>query len=131
MEDKLLVLDTSTVRVKGSGVIDLRSEEVDLLLRPAPKRPRFFSLATPLVVDGTLSDFRVGVAPGGLLGTAFRLSYAYIIVPFQLVTQRSPPREGADICAPEIVRSIEYMVVPAEEEVPMEETGGFAESPVP
>ena len=131
MKDKLLVLDTSTVRVKGSGVIDLQSEEVDLLLKPAPKRARFFSLATPLVVGGSFSDFRVGVAPGGLLGTALRLSYAYVVVPFQLLTQRSPPRDGADICLSGADRSIEYMALPTEEIVPREETGGFMESPVP
>lgn len=48
MRTKSLILDTTRVRVNGSGTVDFRTEEVDLVLQPAPKRPQFYSLATPL-----------------------------------------------------------------------------------
>ena len=131
IKERQLVLDTSRVRVKGSGEIDLRSEKVDFVLKPAPKRPKFFSLATPLVIDGTFSDFRAGVSPGGILGTALRWSYAYIAVPLQMLTERSPPQDGSDICTPGIDQQALAVPEPAGETDPAAEPGGFSESPVP
>ncbi len=131
MKDRQLVLDTSRVRVKGTGEVDLRSEKVDFLLRPDPKRPKFFSLATPLVVDGTFSDFRAGIAPGGVLETALRWSYAYVVVPIRLLTERSLPQDGSDICTPGVAQSAPASPDTAGETDATREPGGFSESPVP
>jgi len=90
MRTKSLILDTTRVRVNGSGTVDFRTEEVDLVLQPAPKRPQFYSLATPLVVDGTFSDFTVGATPADLVGTVLRVYYPYLVVPFELLTRGGP-----------------------------------------
>jgi uncharacterized protein involved in outer membrane biogenesis len=61
LEDFLL--DTRRITVAGSGVLDLQTEALDLLLAPRPKRPSLVSLAKPVAITGTLASPRVSVAP--------------------------------------------------------------------
>jgi uncharacterized protein involved in outer membrane biogenesis len=61
LEDFLL--DTRRITVAGSGVLDLQTEALNLLLAPRPKRPSLVSLAKPVVITGTLAVPRVSVAP--------------------------------------------------------------------
>ena len=49
-----LIADTEPVLLTGEGRLDLKSEELDFLLRGHPKNPRFFSFRTPVHVKGTL-----------------------------------------------------------------------------
>jgi uncharacterized protein involved in outer membrane biogenesis len=53
--DKLLV-DTSQVTIAGSGVLNLDTERVDLLLSPNPRQTRLVSFANPVRVTGTLGE---------------------------------------------------------------------------
>jgi hypothetical protein len=61
LEDFLL--DTRRITVAGSGVLDLQTEALDLVLAPRPKRPSLVSLAKPVAITGTLAVPRVSVAP--------------------------------------------------------------------
>ncbi|MFY9943837.1 MAG: AsmA-like C-terminal region-containing protein, partial [Desulfobacterales bacterium] len=60
LEDFLL--DTRRITVAGSGVLDLQTEALDLLLAPRPKRLSLVSLANPVAITGTLATPRVAVA---------------------------------------------------------------------
>jgi uncharacterized protein involved in outer membrane biogenesis len=60
LEDFLL--DTRRITVAGSGVLDLQTEALDLLLAPRPKRPSLVSLANPVAITGTLAAPAVSVA---------------------------------------------------------------------
>lgn len=57
--DRGILFDTRHMTVAGGGDIDLRSEEVELILKPQPKDPSLFSLATPLRVSGTLANLHL------------------------------------------------------------------------
>jgi hypothetical protein len=93
-----ILMDTSRMRVSGAGQADFEREALHLFLAPKPKSPQFFSLATPIEVTGTFTDFKVGVAPGGVADTLARQLFSIILVPLQKLTQPDLPRDGADVC---------------------------------
>jgi len=103
MEDGLLrpeafVIDTSKIRICGRGQVNFKTEQIDLKVAPTPKRPEFFSLATPLEVKGKFSDFGVGVQTGGLFGTSIRFITSPITVPLRRLAGKGLPTDGEDIC---------------------------------
>ena len=59
-----ILMDTSRMRVTGEGGADFARESVSLRLAPKPKSAQFFSLATPVQVNGSFTDFKIGVAQG-------------------------------------------------------------------
>lgn len=75
---KDMLFDTQRITVVGEGEINLGSEELDLVLKPKPKDPSLLSLATPILVGGTLADPSAGPdtlavakdAAGAVIGAA-------------------------------------------------------------
>jgi uncharacterized protein involved in outer membrane biogenesis len=72
--DKGIAMRTSKVDVVGSGTIDLRSEGLDLFIKPRARGGVGLSLSSPLVglvkVGGTLSKPSMGIDAAGTLRTA-------------------------------------------------------------
>jgi hypothetical protein len=93
-----ILMDTSRMRVAGEGRVDFDTETMHLRLAPKAKEPQFFSLATPIQVTGKLTDFKVGVAPGGVAETTVRFLTSLFVVPIEKLTKGRPPRDGADVC---------------------------------
>lgn len=93
-----LLIDTSRMRVHGTGGADFATEEIAFRFRPRAKGPVLLSLQPPVDVTGTMTDFRVGVAPGSFLGTVARFLGSVFVVPIQVLTQGRPPADGADVC---------------------------------
>ena len=60
MEANALVFDTEVVNVSGKGSISLKSEEMDLTLKPEPKDKSIASLNSPLHLRGTFAKPDVG-----------------------------------------------------------------------
>jgi hypothetical protein len=93
-----ILMDTTRMRVAGEGRVDFDTETMHLRLAPKAKEPQFFSLATPIQVTGKLTDFKVGVAPGGVAETTLRFLTSVFVVPIEKLTKGRPPRDGADVC---------------------------------
>lgn len=93
-----LLMDTSRIQVKGTVEVDFNRNWIESFLRPVPKRSQFFSLATPIRISGPISDFYIGVSPGGAIQTVVRLVTAYIIVPVQWITQHKLPEDETAAC---------------------------------
>ena len=93
-----ILMDTSRMRVSGVGQADFEREALHLYLAPKPKSPQFFSLATPVQVTGTFTEYKIGVAPGGVADTLARQLFSIVAVPLQKLTQPEIPRDGADVC---------------------------------
>jgi uncharacterized protein involved in outer membrane biogenesis len=72
--DKGIALRTAKVDVVGSGTVDLRSERLDLGIKPRPRSGVGLSLSTPLAglvrVNGTLANPSMGIDAAGTLKTA-------------------------------------------------------------
>ncbi len=96
-QDQIL-MDTSRMRVSGTGTVDFDTEALAFRLVPTAKSPQFFSLATPIGVTGTITDFKIGVSGSDVLETTARLFTSVIVVPLQSLAGRKLPRDGADVC---------------------------------
>jgi AsmA family protein len=92
------MIDTNKVRICGEGEVDFKKEQIDLVVAPTPKRPEFFSLATPLAVRGSFSEFKMGIQSGGLVGTVIRFVTSPFAVPFARIIDKGLPENGGDVC---------------------------------
>jgi hypothetical protein len=59
------LVDSTEVTVVGQADLDLKTEQIDALLKPGPKDPSLLSLALPLRIKGTLGTPDVGVTESG------------------------------------------------------------------
>lgn len=66
MQTNAFVFDTAVVNVEGGGVVNLKNEEMDLMLNPKPKESSVASLNSPLYVRGTFSKPQVSPDVGKL-----------------------------------------------------------------
>jgi len=104
MTQRSILMDTSRMRVSGEATADFREQRVHARLKPKAKRPQFFSLATPITVDGTFKDFGVGVKPRSLLGTVVRLAASPIEVPIRYIAGDVLPADGTADCSAALER---------------------------
>jgi uncharacterized protein involved in outer membrane biogenesis len=56
-----LLLDTQRITIAASGVMNLETEELNVVIAPRPKRPSLVSLANPVRIGGTLAKPEVSV----------------------------------------------------------------------
>lgn len=98
LSQEQLVIDTSRMRVSGTASADFGSETVAMRLQPQAKSAQFLSLATPIEVSGSFSDFRVGANPGDVMQTVVRLATSIFWVPLQKLFSDKVPADGSDVC---------------------------------
>ncbi len=79
------VFDTEIAILAGEGDINLRTEEVNFLLVPKPKRPSLVSLATNLRVSGSIVDPKVRPDTVSLLTTGAKFLSTLAIGPLGLL----------------------------------------------
>ena len=109
----VILIDTTKIRICGKGQVDFKNETIDLKMAPTPKKPEFFSLATPVEVKGKFADFGVGIQPGGLIGTTVRFIASPVTVPLQRIFSKDLPADGADVCGMAIGAEDRSAKVPA------------------
>ncbi len=98
LKPDVFLIDTTKIRICGKGRVDFKKEQIDLKMAPAAKKPEFFSLATPMQVNGKFADFGVGVQPGGLAGTVISFIASPVHVPVRRLFGQKLPADGADVC---------------------------------
>ncbi len=99
LKEDALLIDTSRIRVSGRGGVDFAGDTLAFRFEPRAKTPQPFSLATPVEVTGTLTDFHVGPSPGDLLATVPRFLGSLILAPIEALGVELVPRDGRDVCA--------------------------------
>jgi uncharacterized protein involved in outer membrane biogenesis len=107
MKENAIFVDTTKMQVAGKAKADFKTEAVYLAMKPKAKKAEFFSLATPIQVKGTFTDYKVGVQPGGLLGTAFRFITSPVVVPIQRIFTERAAADGKAACSAAMHRSHE------------------------
>ncbi|MBN6149581.1 AsmA family protein [Xanthomonas sp. AmX2] len=98
MNSRALAFDSTDTLIIGSGTIDLKQEQLDLLLRPRPKDRSILSLRSPLRVGGSFKDpsFRPDFKALGARG-ALALALGAIAPPAALLaTLETGPGEDSD-----------------------------------
>jgi hypothetical protein len=96
-DDKMLI-DTSTVRIRGVGHADFASEELAFVFRPRAKGLGLLRLQTHLRAGGTFSDQRFYFTQADVLESVLRLIASPVLLPIEWLTQGPVPRDGADVC---------------------------------
>lgn len=96
-----LVIDTSRMRVNGNAQVNFNDERVRVRFQPQAKTAQFLSLATPIEVNGSFDQFKVGPNPGDIVQTIARLATSIIWVPIQKLMGTKLPADGADVCQPQ------------------------------
>ncbi len=99
LSQKQLVLDTSRMRVTGVTSVDFGTERLHMRLQPQAKSAQFLSLATPIEVSGTFSNYDIGPNPGDVIETAVRLATSIVWVPIKRLFSDKVPADGSDVCA--------------------------------
>lgn len=98
LQQEDFLADTSRIQIKGSIDVDFARRWIEARLRPIPKRPQFYSLATPVQVSGRLDNLKLGVAKGGLIGTMIRILTSYVAVPVQWAARQKVPVDATSQC---------------------------------
>jgi uncharacterized protein involved in outer membrane biogenesis len=98
MRSERLMLDTTNMTVEGHAEVDFETEKVDVELVPTAKQAEFFSLATPVAIDGTISDFDVDVEAVDLIGSVIRFVTSVIHVPLRRLFDDEPPKDELEHC---------------------------------
>ncbi len=93
-----LVIDTSQMRVTGQSSVNFSDEKLSMRLQPQAKTAQFLSLATPIEVSGSFSNFQVGVRPGDVVETVVRLATSVVWVPIKKLFSEKVPVDGSDVC---------------------------------
>ncbi len=95
-------IDTSKIRICAEGSVDLKEESLNIKVTPSAKRAEFFSLATPVKLQGTFSDLNVKLGVGGVLGTAVNMIASPLSTPLKRMFNDKIPRDGSDVCGMEL-----------------------------
>ncbi|THB76114.1 MAG: AsmA family protein [Desulfobulbaceae bacterium] len=95
-------VDTSKIRICARGKVDFNKDRVKLRVNPHAKRAEFFSLATPIKIEGSFKDLKFGVPRGGILLTAVRFVASPVTVPFRRILISDIPADGSDACHVEL-----------------------------
>ena len=103
---QLMVLDTESARVDGTGVVDLGSEQFEIEIEAKPKQPSILSVRAPLHIEGTFRKPRVTVSSGALLrgGAALALS---VINPLAALVPLIETGPGEDSNCQQVTASVE------------------------
>ena len=99
MTPKKLYMDTTNVRVRVTGYIDLRDNRIDLLFKPIPKRKQVFNLGTPIQAVGTLDNYKITPDLFNLLWFVVRLYYVAAEIVLNIFSEDKIPQDGSDICS--------------------------------
>jgi uncharacterized protein involved in outer membrane biogenesis len=89
--------DTSRIRARGKGSIDLQQMTIDMTLKPRPKKRTFLTLATPAKIKGPVEDPKISLKKGGMVGTAFRI-YMWWLTIYTQILKKPLPTDGSDVC---------------------------------
>jgi hypothetical protein len=69
------------------------------MLQPRPKKPQFFSLGTPVQVNGSFEDFGVGVSALDMAGTVIRVVTDLATYPARFLFIKRVSPDGKEACA--------------------------------
>jgi len=98
MTDDTLLLDTTGSVVHGRGEVNFPENTINFRLIPQAKVGKFFSIATPIDIKGSLDNFSIGLTAGGLLGTAIKFYYNLYYVVFRRIAGGGLPADGFETC---------------------------------
>ncbi|OGQ88177.1 MAG: hypothetical protein A2512_02430 [Deltaproteobacteria bacterium RIFOXYD12_FULL_56_24] len=102
-----IVLDTADTQIEGSGDVNLRAEQLDLILKPHPKDVSILVVRSPIHITGNFAKPKVSVDKRGLikrLGSAVLLG---LINPLAALIPLVETGTGTDANCVELLATVE------------------------
>jgi hypothetical protein len=99
LASRALLVDTTNTRALGWARADFVTERLRMRFVPSYKRPRLGTLAIPVEVRGTFSDYRIALRPTDALGPAAQWFKTLLKVPLHWLGVGRIPSDGHDVCA--------------------------------
>jgi uncharacterized protein involved in outer membrane biogenesis len=103
MQTNALVFDTTVVNISGGGQINLKSEAMDLTLKPEPKDRSIASLKSPLYIRGTFGEPEVGPDMGRVAARGAGAILLGILNPLLAVLPLMEDGKGKDSPCAELI----------------------------
>ena len=97
LRQDMVLIDTTRMRVGGTARVDFADETIAVHLQPQAKQPQFFSLATPIDVSGHVTAPKIALG-GAIMSTIGNFFGSIVTTPFAMLTAKTIPRDGADVC---------------------------------
>jgi len=98
MQDKIVYMDTTNMLVAGEATVDFKKEAIAMKLSPKSKKAEFFSLATPIKIEGSFEDFGLNLSMGSLVGTVISFITSPVHVPIRRILVEKLPSDGKNAC---------------------------------
>jgi hypothetical protein len=98
LASRALVVDTTNTRALGWVQANFTTERLRMRFVPRHKQPRLVSLAIPVEVRGTFSDYRISLRPLDALGRVAQWFKALVKVPLHWLGVGRIPEDGHDVC---------------------------------
>ncbi len=99
LASRALLIDTTNTRALGWARADFVTERLRMRFVPNHKRPRLVSLAIPVEVRGTFSDYRITLRPTDAMGRVAQWFKTLLEVPLHWLGIGRIPSDGRDVCA--------------------------------
>ncbi len=98
LDGETMLIDTTSVRIRGEGQANLATEQLGFVFRPRAKGIGLLRLQTPLRVGGTLYDQRFYFDRGDVMESVLRLIGSPVLLPIEWLRHGPQARDGADVC---------------------------------
>jgi uncharacterized protein involved in outer membrane biogenesis len=98
MEERSIFIDTTNMSIAGEATIDFKAKTIAMRAAPKAKRPEFFSLATPVKVNGSFEDIGIKINAIRMAGTVTSFVTSPVHVPIRRIFTRKRPENGKEAC---------------------------------
>ena len=98
MRERSIFLDTTNMSIEGEATINFKNRTLAVKAAPKAKKPEFFSLATPVMVNGSFDDLGVKINMIRMAGTVTSFITSPVHVPLRRIFSRAIPADGKEAC---------------------------------
>ena len=95
-------VDTSKIRICAEGNVNFKKERLKIKVSPKAKKAEFFSLATPVKLQGSFSDLHVKLGKGAVFGSVVKMIVSPVTTPLKRMFNDKIPSDGSDVCTMEL-----------------------------
>jgi hypothetical protein len=98
------------MRVIGDGTIDFHSETVDFYLVPKAKKAALISIAVPVGVKGSFSDFDLAIHSDDVFKSVFRNTANIVFLGIPLLFHKTLEADGSAVCEEAMANNFDLTV---------------------
>ncbi len=98
MRQKVIYADTTRMRMFGEAEANFKQRTIKVRVTPDAKKAEFFSLATPVSVQGSFDKFGLSINPLGLTKSVVSFITSPVHVPVRRLFGKGLPEDGKEAC---------------------------------